>query len=153
MTYVYILLAFGLGWLVAQTSKLIAALIRQRGRMSFGQAIEWMVKSGGMPSGHTASFTAAGLSVGLIYGFDTPAFALAVCMGIIIVYDAINVRYAVGEQGRIMNEMISKDRDLKDRIRMVRIVEGHTIPQVMVGFIVGVLVALLVMLIRIKLQG
>ena len=101
-----------------------------------------MTKSGGMPSGHTASFVAFDTALGLTYGFDTPVFALAVCMTIIIVYDAVNVRYAVGEHGRLLNAIAVSDNNEKTKPQ--KIVEGHTIPQVIVGAILGVVLGIAV---------
>ena len=58
-------------------------------------------------------------------------------MTIIVVYDAVNVRYAVGEQGKLLN--IIAESDHNKRTRKMRVVEGHTIPQVCVGAILGIL--------------
>ena len=92
-----------------------------------------------MPSGHTASFTALTLLIGLMYGFDTPVFMLATCTTIIFVYDAVNVRYAVGEHGKLLNEIAESDKN--PHTKPQKIVEGHTIPQVIVGALLGVIIA------------
>ena len=85
-----------------------------------------MVKSGGMPSGHTASFTAVTVIIGFLTGFDSVLFALSVCNTLIIIYDATNVRYAVGEHGRIINEIIEdRNKDKRQTMKKVRVVEGH----------------------------
>lgn len=128
------LLAFVIGWFVAQAGKLIGDLIRN-GRMSGRELFECFVRSGGMPSGHTASFT--GLTTFFIgqFGFFAPISVLALCMTIIVVYDAVNVRYAVGEQGKLLNVIIM-DRNYKKK--KVKVVEGHTVPQVIVGAILGI---------------
>lgn len=139
----YILMAFILGWLIAQVTKLVIALIQKKGKIKLEEILHWMVRSGGMPSGHTASFTAMAATMGAIYGFDSPVVVLAACVAVIIIYDAVNVRYAVGEQAKVMNEMIRKDRDLAGKVRKVKIVEGHTVPQVMVGLVLGLVVALM----------
>ncbi len=81
----YILLAFTLGWFVAQSTKIIIALVMKRGKVSFKELIDLLMKSGGMPSSHTACFTAASLTIGFRCGFDSALFALAVAMTVIIV--------------------------------------------------------------------
>lgn len=134
----YILLAFILGWLIAQTTKVIIALIVKKGKLKFSEFIELMMKSGGMPSGHTASFVAATLTIGFRVGFDSALFALAVCNTIIIIYDATNVRYAVGQQGKLLNKIASNTL----LARPLKLVEGHTVAQAIVGFLVGVIIAL-----------
>ena len=137
------LLAFVIGWFVAQTGKLIGDLIKSKGRMSGREIFDCFFRSGGMPSGHTASFT--GLSTFFIgqYGVFAPITVLALCMTVIVVYDAVNVRYAVGEQGKVINLMIM-DRNYKKK--KVKGVEGHTVPQVIVGAILGIAIGVIMAL-------
>ena len=91
------LLAFLAGWLIAQTGKLIGDLIKSKGKMGWRDLLDCFTRSGGMPSGHTASFV--GLSTFFIaqFGIFAPITVLAMCTTIIVIYDAVNVRYAVGE--------------------------------------------------------
>jgi acid phosphatase family membrane protein YuiD len=137
------LLAFVIGWFLAQLGKLIGDLIRNKGRMGFQEIFDCFFRSGGMPSGHTASFT--GLTVFLMckFGIFSAISVLALCMTIIVVYDAVNVRYAVGEQGKVLNVMIM-DRNYKKK--KVKVVEGHTVPQAIVGAILGIGIGLLMAL-------
>ncbi|MBQ3436713.1 divergent PAP2 family protein [Candidatus Saccharibacteria bacterium] len=136
MKVLFLFLAFSLGWLIAQTIKLITGLIKQKGKMSFSDVRYYMFKSGGMPSGHTASFVALDTALALMYGIE-PVFVVAVCATAIFIYDAVNVRYAVGEHGRLLNEIAESDRNPKTKPQ--KIVEGHTIPQVIVGAFLGIL--------------
>lgn len=145
MKVLYLFLAFTLGWLIAQGAKLITALVKKRGKFTFSDFLYYAFKSGGMPSGHTASFTALTLSIGLFYGFDTPVFALSVCTTLIFIYDAVNVRYAVGEHGKLLNEIAESDNN--PHTKPQKIVEGHTIPQVIVGALLGIAIAFLLYLI------
>ena len=98
------------------------------------------MNAGGMPSGHTASFV--GLSTYFIIknGIFANITVLALAMTIIVIYDAVNVRYAVGEQGKLLN-VIASDKMFKNK--KVRIVEGHTIPQVCVGAVIGIMIGLI----------
>ena len=138
----YILLAFTLGWFVAQSTKIIIALVMKRGKVSFKELIDLLMKSGGMPSSHTACFTAASLTIGFRCGFDSALFALAVAMTVIIVYDATNVRYAVGQQGKLLNKIVTMSES--QSAKPLKLVDGHTVPQAIVGFIIGVVIAFLV---------
>ena len=135
----YILLAFTLGWFVAQSTKIIIALIVRKWKIKISELIELVMKTGGMPSSHTACFTAASLTIGFRCGFYSAIFALAVAMTVIIVYDATNVRYAVGQQGKLLNKIVSMSES--QTAKPLKLVEGHTVPQAIVGFIVGVLIA------------
>ena len=137
------LLAFVIGWFVAQFGKLIGDLIKNKGHMGLREVFDCFVRSGGMPSGHTASFTGLTTFFMAQYGIFAPISVLALCMTIIVVYDAVNVRYAVGEQGKVINLMIM-DRNYKKK--RVKIVEGHTIPQVIVGAVLGLAIGFLMSL-------
>ena len=61
-------------------------------------------------------------------------------MLIIVVYDTVNVRYAVREQGKMPNVIASNTNVKKKKIRVV---EGHTIPQAIVGGIIGLMIGLI----------
>lgn len=141
----FLFLAFIAGWFFSQSAKLVAGLIQKKGKIKFSDFVYYMTKSGGMPSGHTASFVAFDTVLGLLYGFDTPVFALAVCMTIIIIYDAVNVRFAVGEHGRLLNEIAVSDNNPKTNPQ--KIIEGHTIPQVIVGALLGIGIGIVLYLI------
>lgn len=138
----YILLAFTLGWFIAQSAKIVIALIMKKGKIKFKELVDLVMKSGGMPSSHTACFTATALTIGFRNGFDSSIFALAVAMTVIIVYDATNVRYAVGQQGKLLNKIVTMSES--QTAKPLKLVEGHTVPQAIVGFIIGVAVAFLV---------
>lgn len=140
----YLFGAFLAGWFIAQLAKLITGIIKQKGKINFKEIVHYFTKSGGMPSGHTASLVALSTSVGLIYGFDTPVFAVAICVTAIFIYDAVNVRYAVGEHGKLLNEIAISDNNPKTKPQ--KIIEGHTIPQVIVGGILGILLGILAFL-------
>lgn len=53
----------------------------------------------------------------------------------IVVYDAVNVRYAVGEQGKALNSLLEMNKK-----PILPVVEGHTVLQVFVGAIIGLIV-------------
>ena len=145
MESLYVFLAFILGWFVAQILKLIFFIIKKRGRTTFQDVIYYMVKSGGMPSGHTASFTAVTMTIGYVSGFTSTIFALAVCNTLIIIYDAINVRYSVGEHGEVLNKLIAdKNKTEGSKIKKLRVVEGHTMAEAAVGLILGISIATMI---------
>lgn len=137
----YTILAFVLGFLVAQTWKAVSDLARngKKGDVAqvkdFFSAVGYFARSGGMPSGHMASFTAAVVYLGCVYGFGSGLFMLGACVWTIVLYDAIHVRYAVGEQGKALNEILKKAGK-----KALPVVEGHTLAQAAVGAIIGVVV-------------
>lgn len=135
------IISFVLGWLLAQGGKLIGDLVRKKGHISIKEAIDCFTRSGGMPSGHTASFVGLSTYLGWSIGFNSSIFALAICTTIIVIYDAVNVRYAVGKQGELLN--LIADDSSKD-YKKLKIVNGHTVPQVIVGAIIGAIIGTIV---------
>lgn len=133
-----VILAFLVGFATAQVIKFICGAmnkkIRKKEMKDFRSAMRYLFKSGGMPSGHASSTVAVATLIGCIEGFDSLMFGLAVTIVLTVVYDAVNVRYAVGEQGKILNILSPKK---------TRIVEGHTVLQVMVGVFLGIGIGLL----------
>ena len=130
MSGIKIIIAFFASFIIAQVTKTLAALYRGE-----RNAKKYLLASGGMPSGHSAGISATAVCVGLIEGFDSTLFGFAIVMAAIIIYDSVNVRYAVGEQGKILNLLTKKK---------MKIVEGHTRGQVAVGILLGIAVGCLV---------
>lgn len=133
----YAAVAFVVAWFIAQAWKTLVGMYQGRksqAKMDFRAFIGYATRSGGMPSGHAASMSALTICLGLIYGFDTGVFVLSLATTMIVIYDAIHVRYAVGKQGEVLNEFLRK----ADK-KTLPIVEGHTLPQVIVGVIIGIL--------------
>ena len=135
------IISFVLGWLLAQGGKLIGDLVGKKGHMTVKDIIDCFTRSGGMPSGHTARFVGLSTYLGWCAGFDSGIFALAICTTIIVIYDAVNVRYAVGKQGELLNLMA--DDSNKD-YKKLKVVKGHTVPQVIVGAIIGAIIGTIV---------
>lgn len=129
-----------IAWIIAQATKVIWTLIRDR-RFD----AERIMGSGGMPSAHSASVVATTFAVGQTMGYDHPIFGLAAMMSFIVMYDAANVRMAAGKQARVINRIIKElgehkfkmDKDLKELL-------GHTYLEVFVGAVLGVIIALVV---------
>ena len=97
-----------------------------------------------MPSSHVAGAACLAASVGLGYGFDSVLFALAASFAIVVMFDAQGVRRATGKQARILNKM-TDDIYWQGKIHDGRLREliGHTPLEVIGGFLVGVLIAVL----------
>lgn len=140
MKSIIILIAFALGFIIAQGIKTIIFLFSNRNeKNAIKDVILYSFKSGGMPSGHSASLASAITVIGFAEGFNTSIFAFSLCVFAIVVYDAINVRYAVGEQGKALSSII-KNHNLK--ASPVKIIEGHTLSQVIIGTILGIIIGL-----------
>ncbi len=134
-----ILLAALLPWALAQIIKPPLNYLMHR---------EWdwslLLSAGGMPSSHSALVTGAFMGVGLQEGFNSPLFAVAFVVAMIVVYDATGVRRHAGDQARVINLMIDElltghplaEKELKE-------VLGHTPREVLGGIILGMAIAYL----------
>ena len=132
-----------LGWLVAQMLKTLIHLILTKQFVA-----ERMVGGGGMPSSHSATVCALATSTGIKYGGGSFEFAITAMLAIIVMYDAMGVRRETGKQGRVLNEMMEVFMNMGKQISVEeRLKEfvGHTPLQVLMGAILGTLIAVAVM--------
>ncbi len=112
-------------------------------------APERLLDTGGMPSSHTASVAALATSVGVLYGWGSPTFAIAMVFGSIVMYDATGIRRAAGQQAEAINELVRELGHLFDarfQPRALKTLLGHTYPQVLAGAILGIATALIMVL-------
>jgi hypothetical protein len=128
-----------LTWAIAQTIKVVIGVIRQK-RFDF----RWFVGTGGMPSSHAAGASCLATAVGIEYGFDSAYFALAAAFAIVVMFDAQGVRRASGKQAHILNKIMD-DIYWQGKVHEGRLREliGHTPVEVIVGFLLGVVIACL----------
>jgi acid phosphatase family membrane protein YuiD len=97
-----------------------------------------------MPSSHSALMVGATMGIGLHVGFDTPVFALAIAMTMIVIYDAAGVRREAGRHAEKINILINElltGHPISDK--SLREVLGHTPMEVSGGVILGIVVGLL----------
>lgn len=104
-------------------------------------------RSGGMPSSHTAMVVSLATVLGIQYGLDSPYFAIAVILAIIVMYDATGVRQQSGKHARVLNQILRElfsgqpisEEELKELL-------GHTGFEVLIGAVVSILYSILIML-------
>ncbi|XP_022771758.1 uncharacterized protein LOC111314556 isoform X3 [Durio zibethinus] len=65
-----------------------------------------MIDSGGMPSSHSATVTALAVAIGLQDGTGGPAFAIAVVLACVVMYDASGVRLHASRQAELLNQIV-----------------------------------------------
>ena len=137
------LIACIVGWLVSSLLKIPTYYYVHR-RINLKQAFG----TGGMPSSHAATVTATTLAIGLFSGFDHPAFALAVAVSMIVIYDAAGVRREAGYHAVIINRLIDEyvKGPLIDQKKLKEMI-GHTPLEVVGGVISGLLSTLILWLI------
>ena len=125
-----------LAWGTAQVIKVPVEYLRTR-KWRWG----WLLTTGGMPSSHTALIVGTANAIGLYVGYDTPEFALAVAIAMIVTYDAAGVRRQAGMHAERINVLF--DELLKGHMwdeNELREVLGHTPFEVLGGTIWGLAV-------------
>ena len=137
-----VLITAASAWLIAQVIKTIIDFIVNK---EFN--IERLVGAGGVPSCHSATVCALATISAFEYGLDSYAFAVAVILAIIVMYDARGVRRETGKQAVVIKQIADyleaaqngtltpefEEETLKELV-------GHTPFQVGVGAVLGILV-------------
>lgn len=99
--------------------------------------------TGGMPSSHSAGVMGLSTTVGLISGFDSVIFAVAIGFSLVTMYDAAGVRRAAGKTAACLNKMMDDfyKHDVQSIGGKLKELLGHTPFEVIMGAIFGVLFA------------
>lgn len=143
-------------WFSAQILKTILTFIVTK-------KINWerMVGAGGMPSSHSALTSSIAVAVVRKLGFSSPEFGMALAFAAVVMYDAMGVRRAAGEQAKVLNKIIfefslpsffskqGKGKETSDQNTQEPILDkelkeflGHTPFEVLGGCLLGILVAI-----------
>lgn len=147
-----------LAWLSAQVSKTVLTYL-MTGKLD----AERMFGPGGMPSMHSALVCSITIGTVRKLGFASPEFALSLTLAMIVMYDAMGVRRAAGEQAKVINRIVfgfkpsdfreedpvedgddDDDKSPDPEQKKLKEVLGHTPLEVLGGALLGILIAMLV---------
>lgn len=135
------LLCAVLAWVLAQILKALHSKFILK---SFTK--ERFVGPGGMPSSHSATVCALATSVARVSGIGSTEFAIAIALAIVVMYDAMSVRWQAGQHAKALNiilqELFDQNSNDEKRFESFKEVLGHTPLQVLVGIILGILVGI-----------
>lgn len=123
---------------LAQVLKFIIFTIKSR-KINF----KIFTTTGGMPSSHSAGVMAVSTTVGIIEGFDSIIFAVALGFSLITMYDAAGVRRAAGKTAACLNRMMEDfyKHDVQSIGGKLKELLGHTPLEVIMGAIFGIVFA------------
>lgn len=131
-----------LAWFAAQGMKVVFTAILEH-RWDFSR----LTGLGGMPSSHSSVVCSLATAVGIAKGFYSVEFAMSVLFAFVVMTDAAGVRRAAGKQAAVLNrvvqEMLSSGKS--PTTEKLKELLGHTPFEVVVGALLGVLIALLFM--------
>ncbi len=125
-------------WLLAQILKPPLEYLR-KGKWNWG----YLLSAGGMPSSHSSLMVGTTIGIALHVGFDSPVFAIAVAITMIVIYDAAGVRREAGRHAEKINILIQElltghpisEKELRE-------VLGHTPLEVVGGIFLGIVVSI-----------
>lgn len=126
-------------WLVAQVVK---TLIDWRIHRALN--LKRLISNGGMPSAHTAFVVSLTMMIGFREGIASTVFAVAFALTVIVINDAVGVRYHTGEQSKVINKilhrMLVEGEPLTDETLQELV--GHTPTEAFFGAVIGLIVPL-----------
>ncbi len=133
-------------WFVAQVIKVILNSIKffidkKKGNTTKKVTIGTLFKLGGMPSSHTATVISLSTCIGALEGFNSTMFAVSGVFAFITMFDAFMVRLPVEKLTEAFSDV--REAVMGKDVKPIKKVEGHTIPEIIGGFIVGAGIALL----------
>ncbi|NDK07901.1 divergent PAP2 family protein [Candidatus Gracilibacteria bacterium] len=93
------------------------------------------IGSGGMPSVHSAVVVSLTTAVALKLGISSDLFAICLAFTVIIIYDAINVRFEAGLHAEAINKLFP-EKKYKESL-------GHLPSEAFAGSVLGIVVAII----------
>ncbi|MFC1906230.1 divergent PAP2 family protein [Chloroflexota bacterium] len=126
-------------WAMTQLLKVVIILIRKK-RLD----LRYLVISGGMPSSHSAIVSSLATVLAVVEGVGSVLFGISAIFALIVMYDAAGVRRSVGQQSEVLNRILQDlrvRRPMTEWGRDLREFIGHTSYQVIVGSLLGIVIA------------
>jgi len=107
------------------------------------EAIQTAIWStGGMPSSHSALVCSLTTSAGIKQGISSDFFIFSLIFALVVLRDSLGVRRAAGLQAKALNALGKQAAEkLGLEFNPVQEINGHTMLEVLVGGILGVLIA------------
>lgn len=144
MKYNGVLIASVLGWGIAQILKFLFYWIAHKVART-----ERLVGSGGMPSSHSSMVCAALVGTGRAAGVESVAFAIMFILAAIVMYDAMNVRFAAGQHAQALNRIHKQLTQTGEAGKTEQMAEkalkeylGHTPLEVVCGALLGIVIGI-----------
>jgi len=100
---------------------------------------------GGMPSSHTAFVVSLCTIIGFQEGFDSGLYAVSVIFSLLVISDALIFRRHIAHYGQALLKLVSKLPEAERKsLPSIDKQLGHTLPQVLVGALIGFVISFLV---------
>jgi len=128
---------------LSQILKMIVYLLTHKHKRPL-EAIQLAIWStGGMPSSHSALVCSLTTSAGIKQGISSDFFIFSLVFALVVLRDSLGVRRAAGLQAKALNTLGKQAADkLGLEFSAVKEINGHSMTEVLVGGILGILIAL-----------
>ena len=132
----FVLVSAICAWFVAQFLKVVVTLIKER---EFKPKV-LLFSLGGMPSSHSATVCALFTASAMKFGFNSFEFAVCAVLAMVVMTDAMGVRWQTGEQSKVINKIVKQlfGGNHEESATALKELVGHTPFQVFMGAIVGI---------------
>ena len=129
-----LILSITLSWIIAKIIKTIIAWNKEK-------KFEWkeLLYDGGMPSTHTVLVVSTATAIYLERGLSI-YFVLSIVLALIVMNDAMKVRWVTQEQSKVINNLTKGKKDFPVLDEHV----GHTPMEVLVGIVFGIIIPIIV---------
>lgn len=131
-----------LAGLIAQGMK---PWLNKRLYVSMGKGNRKLPRYGGMPSAHSAFAFSLATTIGVVDGFLSSNFTIAVAFLIFILDDALRMRMFLGHYGRALKILTKRlPKEQRQGLPYIEARLGHTPKEVVAGAILGIFVTLVI---------
>jgi acid phosphatase family membrane protein YuiD len=144
-----IFLSTALSLCAAQLTKMFILLLGSNrkiitNRKNIREIIETAIwRTGGMPSSHSAVVCSLTTSVGITEGLSSNLFVFCLVFSMVVLRDALGVRRASGLQAKALNDLGKQTAEkIGIDFNVVKEIQGHTPLEVLVGALLGILIAI-----------
>ena len=127
---------------VAQVFKMFFYLFTQKNKKIL-EAIQTMIwRTGGMPSSHSAIVCSLATSTGIKEGISSNFFIFSLVFAMVVLRDSLGVRRAAGLQAKALNNLGKQSAEKNGlEFNSVKEIQGHTPLEIIVGALLGILIA------------
>ncbi|MDR2490436.1 MAG: divergent PAP2 family protein [Spirochaetaceae bacterium] len=129
-------------FIFAQLVKAIIALTSERRSRIKAALVALFWRTGGMPSSHAALVSALTTATAISEGISSNLFVVTFFLAVIVMRDAMGVRRSSGIQAKTLNVLGQRlSENSGSKYQPVKEVQGHTPLEVIVGSLLGIIIA------------
>ena len=101
--------------------------------------------AGGIPSSHSTVTSCLATLIGVDNGLNSPIFAVSLFLCLVVMYDAMGIRYETEKQAKVINKITEKIKlkNLTGELQDLKEEVGHKPIEVFCGFILGTMIGLI----------